>query len=370
MNILSAIRDQFSPELLGQISKSVGESPEATKNAMDNMLPALLGSAAAKASSPEGAAGLFDLLKEKTPQGGWASSATSLLGNLTGDGRGIGSSLINFLLGSKANMLRDFLVSRSGIRSESASTLLGTGGHLLTGFLGNQIASQGLGASDFGQLLRSQIPHLQGLIPSELSGMLGLGNLLSSGKKVASAATSYDTPYVAVRETVERTGASASKVLRWALVPLALLLLAAVFMVNRHNRQENVGTSADYTWTNRGVGTNAIELPRIDTTGLTDRLKTAIASSDGTPIDLSGVNFDSAGTLSTTAKTSLASLGKMITDNQSLKVKIIAYGKDPEEAANRANTIRSWLVGTGIAGERIAVQPELGEGIPKVSFTK
>src|SRR3954465_3827061 len=98
MNILSAIRDQLSPQLLDQISKSVGESPEAVKSGLDYTLPALLGSAAAKASSPEGAKSFFDLLKEKAPQGGWTSQPTSLSANLTGDGKGIGSSLVNSLL--------------------------------------------------------------------------------------------------------------------------------------------------------------------------------------------------------------------------------------------------------------------------------
>jgi len=83
MNILSAIREQFTPQLLGPISRSVGESPEATKSAVEQAVPALLRSAVAKAATPEGATSLFNLLKDKAPQDGWASAASSWLGNLT-----------------------------------------------------------------------------------------------------------------------------------------------------------------------------------------------------------------------------------------------------------------------------------------------
>src|SRR5215469_6447813 len=170
MNILSAIRDMISPELLGQVSNAVGESPEATKSALEQSVPALLGSAVSEASSPQGATNLFKLLKDKAPQGGWSTSASSLLGSLMGGGGGgLGSSIVGALLGSKAGMLQNFISRSSGIRPESASSLLGMGGHMLMGTLGKQVADQGLGASTFGQLLRSQIPHLQGALSPELA---------------------------------------------------------------------------------------------------------------------------------------------------------------------------------------------------------
>jgi hypothetical protein len=368
MNILSTIRDQLSPEVLGQIGRSVGETPEATKSALDQTLPALLGSAASRASSPEGATSLFNLLKEKTPQGGWPSSISGLLGNLTGTGMGgVGSALVTALLGSKAGLIRDFIASRSGIRAESASSLLGTGGQMLSGILGRQVTSQGLGASSFGQLLRSQVPHLQGFLSPELAGMLGIGNLLSGGKPAA-ATTSYATPVQATEpEHVVQAGVpSTSRVLRWALIPLALLL-GGIFLVNRHNREASMGgTRDDTTWTTSRVTT----LPHVDTANLADRLKTAIASGDGSSVNLEGVNFDSTGNLSAVARSPLSLLGKMINANPDLKATITAYGKTSEDAASRANAIKSALVNSGVPTERVTVQPEVGDAYPKVSFTK
>jgi hypothetical protein len=374
MNILSTIREQFSPELLGQISQRLGESPEASKSALDQSLQALLGSAAAKASSPEGATSLFNLLKEKTPQEGWSTSLTSLLSSLTGSGGGIGSALISMLLGSKANTIRDFIASRSGIRPESASTLLGTGGSLLMGILGKQVASQGLGASSFGQLLRAQIPHLQGHLSPDLANMLGVGNLLNSAKAApppASYANQVSTNE-RIAPTVQAATASGSRILRFALIPV-LLLLGLLYLANRHSRTASVGAANDETYTTRRAVTaisNGVETVRADTADLGDRLKSAISGGDNSPVDLSGVDFDSSGNVASLAKSSLTTLGNVIKDNPSLKVAITAYGKTADEAATRANSIKSALVKMGILGDRVAVKSDIGDSLPKVSFIK
>jgi hypothetical protein len=372
MNILSTIREQFSPELLGQISQRIGETPEAAKTALDSSLQALLGSAAARAASPEGAAGLFNLLKEKTPQGGWPASGGSMLGNLNGDGGGVGSSLVNSLLGSKLGIVRDLIAIQSGMRRESASALLGTAGHLLMGLLGSQVAAQDLGASSFGQLLRSQIPHLQRFVSPDLSGLLGISNLLNP-------TVSPQPSYAAKVETSEPTQPAAAigasrggRILRLALIPLAILL-AIMFIALRFQRPTSIGGTSDDTSieasASAGITTN-LELLRINAANFADRLRTAIATSDGTPINLQGVNFDSSGNLSSTTRNSLFSLWNMIKDNPAIKTTITAYGKTADEASSRATAIQSSLAKMGIEQNRIAVRSDVGESLPDVSFTK
>ena len=131
MNILDTIKEQLSPEILGQMSKTVGESPEGTKSALQQALPALLGSAAAQASSPGGASGLLEMLKQKAPQGGWSESLSGLLGS-AGAGTA-GSSFVGSLLGPKMNLVRDLIAGHSGVRPESATSLMGMGGQILAG---------------------------------------------------------------------------------------------------------------------------------------------------------------------------------------------------------------------------------------------
>jgi hypothetical protein len=373
MNILNIIREQLSPELLGQVSQRVGEPPEAAASAMENSMQALLGSAAAKASSPEGSMGLFNLLKDKTPSDGWPSSAAALLGNLTGGGGGIGTSLVNLLLGSKANMIRDFIANRSGVRPESATTLLGTAGSLLMGVLGRQVASQSLGASSFGQFLRSQIPHLQGHLSPDLTNVLGVGNLFSSTKAVPPPASyaNQASRTEPVEATSYRAPAPAGKILRFALIPIALLL-GLLFLANRHSRNANVGAANDETYTSRAVtaGSTVIDTARADLASLTDRLKNAISGTDAGPVDLTGLGFDNSGTVSPTARNVLSSLGSLMSDNPSVKADITTYGRTTEEAAARGNSIKSALLRMGITADRIVIHPEIGESVPKVHFIK
>src|SRR6476646_546896 len=120
MNILNMIREQVSPDMLAQISHSLGESPEGTKSALEQATPALLGSAAAEASSPKGATGIFNLIMQELPKLG---SGGNLLGSLTGGG-GAGASFVSSLLGPKMGMVGDFIASKAGIRGQSATSLL------------------------------------------------------------------------------------------------------------------------------------------------------------------------------------------------------------------------------------------------------
>jgi outer membrane protein OmpA-like peptidoglycan-associated protein len=354
MNILNVIKEQLSPEILGQISKTVGESPEGTKSALQTALPALLGSTAAQASSPGGASGLLEMLKQKTPQGGWSESLSGLLG---GAGAGsAGSSFVSSLLGPKMNAARDFIAGQSGVRSESATSLMSMGGQMLMGILGKQVMARGLGASGLGQLLSSQIPHLQGLIPAELANTLGIGNLLGMGKQAVSDASAHAAP---VLEHARTSGTSA---LRWA-IPLAILI-GAIALIYQHNRRGNVGGTADQTSTavNTGVETSA--------QSFTESMKAAISKGDGAPVALQGVDFDNSGNLSPQAQTKLSQLGTLINENPSLRVAITTYGNGVEDATSKANAIKNGLVKAGLGAERITTQPEVGQGMPNISFTK
>jgi outer membrane protein OmpA-like peptidoglycan-associated protein len=361
MNILNIIREQLSPELLGQISKTVGENPEGTKSALQQALPALLGSAAAQASSPSGANGLLEMLKQKTPQGGWPESLSGLLGSFGGGSPG--SSFVSSLLGPKMNAVRDFIAGHSGVRSESATSLMGMGGQILMGILGKQVMARGLGASGLGQLLSSQIPHLQGLVPPELANTLGIGNFLGMGKEAVTDTASQAAPMLQHART---SGGSA---LRWA-IPLALVL-GAIWLIYQHNRRGNVGGTADEA--SKVVGTavtNGSTLGVNTAQAFTDRMKAAIASGDATPVALQGVDFDSSGNLSQEAQAKLSQLGTLISENPSLHVTITTYGNGVEEATTKARAIETALVKTGLEAEKITTKPEVGQGLPKISFAK
>jgi hypothetical protein len=266
-------------------------------------------------------------------------------------------------------MIRDFIASRSGVRSESASSIMGIGGSMLMGLLGRQVSAQGLGASGLGELLRSQIPHVQGLLSPDLTRMLGIGNLFGAARPgaaptpaPATTTTAYE-PVVAGAHPDRRSGARA---LRWALIPLALLL-AGLFLTHRYNREQNVGGSVDQTFRNTGAVTST-SLPT-DIRSFGDRLKAAVATGGGI-VTLEGVSFDSSSNLSPDARARLGMLAKTLNDNTSLKATITTYGKTLEESTDRGNAIKSDLANSGLSPDRVNIQPEVGDGVPKVSFHK
>ena len=228
--------------------------------------------------------------------------------------------------------------------------------------LGKEVMGQGLGASALGQLLRSQIPHLKGLIPPELTKMLGIGNLF--GPTEAAEAASYATPTAATYEAAKRA-VSGAKALRWALLVLALLLCGVFFY--QHSRKPEMGGTREETITQTGTGYG---VPQTDFTSFMDQMKGAITRADGTPLDLRGMSFDSLGDLSGDAKTRLSALGKMVNNYPGLKMTVISYGKTADEAASKASSIKTALANAGLSTERIAVQEEVGQGWPKVSFNK
>jgi hypothetical protein len=365
MNILNMIREQISPDTLAQISHSLGESPEGTKAALEHAAPAILGSAAAQASSPAGATGLFNMITQQMPKLG---SIGNLLGSFTGTGAagsgGPGASFVSSLLGPKMGMVADFISNKAGIRGGSASSLLGMAGSLVMGALGKQMTTQNLDAGGLGQLLKSQVPHLQGLSP-DLGKMLGLGNIMGGAQKVAAPA------YEAVRNTAATATSSAGKSLKWALIPLALLVAGVLVYRNIHAfrtaRTTDVGGTGEKTWTTTDSGSSA---PRPANAAYVDQFKNAIARADGTPVELQGVGFDGSGALSSDGKTKLSALGRMLNSYPDLKVSITAYGKTEEEAAKNAEAIKSTLTTIGITADRVTAQPQVGDGTPKISFMK
>jgi hypothetical protein len=132
-----------------------------------------------------------------------------------------------------------------------------------------------------------------------------------------------------------------------------------------------MGGASDENWTARGAGTSMpsnIQLPGV--TDFTERMNTAIASSVGNPVELTGMDFDSTGNLSNTSKSALTSLGSLLNNTPSLGVTLTSYGNTAEEAAAKASAIKSVLVSTGVAEDRITTRSEIGQAIPKISFKK
>ncbi len=376
MNILSLIQSQLSPEAIGQISNTVGESPESTKTALGAAVPAVLGSLLGKANaSPDGATQIFNTLQQG--QGSWMNSIGSMLSggaNAAQAQSGTGN-LLNSLLGSKLGPIAEFISGHSGIRSSSAMSLLGMAAPLVMGTLGKAVTSGGLGAAGLGQLLNSQAGHLKDALPSGLANTLGLGSLLSGAHDTTRVPT--DTPRADYASAGVPTGSVAPKrtgnALKWAVPLLAVGALALWALSHNSDKAPAVGGAADVSQTQAGHATSMPDLSSLNLPpgSVAEKIANAAKSGDWTQkFEVPNLNFDNAGHLADSSSADLQQIGSVMKAAPNLKLSITGYGATDEEGAAKANSIKSILTSAGISPDRVLARGNTGSEMPSLRVMK
>lgn len=217
INLLEIINEHVSGDVISKLAEFVGESPKNTTSALSNAIPSLLAGLVSKSSDSEGASSLFSLLSQSDHDG-------SLLNNLVGafsGGEGTnkllstGTTLLNSILGSKADGVVNLIANASGISKTSSGSLLGLLTPMILGILGKTVKAQGINsATGLASLLGSQGGFLKNFLPAGLTSILGLAGLAGADKKPYTAAT---TPYIE-----EDEDGGFGKWLPWLLLPAIL----------------------------------------------------------------------------------------------------------------------------------------------------
>lgn len=224
INLLDLVKDQISGQLAKQASAFLGESESGIAKALGSIMPALLGGAINKSNSPEGAAGIMDMLGKLDMSslgditglfGGGSSSVNGLLSS--------GGGMAETLLGSKASGVADFIANMAGLKSSSSSSLMKMAAPLLMSVVNNQVQGKGLGFLT--DLLMSQKSNVANALPAGLGSVMGFADMFSKGgedvKAAGSSATSTATNTVTSSATTANAGGSSS-LLKW-LLPLLLV---------------------------------------------------------------------------------------------------------------------------------------------------
>lgn len=372
MNLLNLIQNEISPDAIGQIGSAVGESTDKTKSALSTAFPALLGSLVGKsATSPNGPADIMNMLKQGQNQGGWPDSVGKLLGSQSGgSAQAANHSLLSSLLGSKLGAVTDFISNRSGIRSGSATSLLGMAAPFLMGTIGKQVASQGLGVAGLGQLLSSQAQHVKDALPSGLSDTLGINHLLPG---------THDTERVTAPKTAEPYGrpvepahATGGNALKWAWVPV-LLALIGWFVARNHRTANEMGSPGVPVATETAI-VHSTRLPDFSNLnlapgGIADNIAKTISSGDlSKSIDLQGVSFDSSGAVADSAKKQFQDISSVLSAAPNVKVQITGYGESEDEGLNRANSVKNALTSAGVSADRVTTRGQTGSGSPTLNL--
>ncbi len=215
VNLIDLFHSEIGEDLIKHASAYLNEPKDNTHKAVGGILPSLMGSVADRAHSKSGAEEIMDMLSKGNFDGGMLSRFGDIMkggGNDLSSLLDQGKVLLGSLLGDKHDPLTDMISNYSGVKSQSASTLMRMVAPLLLSLLGRRVQKQGLDLGGLMSMLGDQIPHIKGALPG---GLAGIGNLLGFkgelsklGAKVDQAA---DAVGDAARETADAVGEAAQK---------------------------------------------------------------------------------------------------------------------------------------------------------------
>ncbi len=149
-NILQSLMSHLGDNELDMISKQVGIDKSQAANALQGIMPTLLGAMANNTANSGGASALMGAL-DKDHDG---SILDNVAGFLQGPDTGMGSGILKHLLGSNQSAVESNIGKQSGLSSGAVSQLFKIAAPLVMGYLGKQKQSQGISAGGIGSLLQ------------------------------------------------------------------------------------------------------------------------------------------------------------------------------------------------------------------------
>jgi OmpA-OmpF porin, OOP family len=364
-NLLDLVKGEFTSDLVGKISGSLGESSSATMSAISGAAPALLAGLLNKASTTQGANDLVGLLR----QGGFDGRGVNLASALGAGSDGlqglvkVGAPLLGAIFGGRSNNVTDWLSSQAGVSRSSVTTILGLVTPVLLSLIGRQLASSGgVNASSLMSLLAGQKSFLQNAAPPGLAGALGLASLADLGGTVSRAAPS-----------VASTGRSSPW--RW-LIPLLALILLIPLLRNRCAPEQTPVAEAPPPAEPAPAERAIVEQPlpggvrlSIPKDGIEERL-VAFIEDKGKPVDettwfsFDRLEFDTdSATIRPSSQEQLRNIAAILAAYPAVEVKVGGYtdnvGDDAHNlqlSQDRARSTMQALIDLGLAPGRITAE--------------
>jgi len=176
-NILDALKEYITPELLGEAAKTYTENESGISKAILGLSPAILAGLLEKSGDSHSIDKIFSSLSHFDPA--ILNNLGSLLGggNLAqNDPKDASGHLLSTVFGAKIPAITNAVAAFSGVKQSTVSSLLGVAGPMVMGLLSKKISADGLNASGLVSYLLSQKSNFTSVLPSGLSAMLGMGS--------------------------------------------------------------------------------------------------------------------------------------------------------------------------------------------------
>ena len=375
INLLDVLHSQIGEDVMSKAAQFLGEDSSSIQKALGAALPSVLGGVAGQANNVSGASNLLNMLSSGGHDGSIFSNLSSLMGGGSAT-QGLvssGSNIIRGLFGDKTSGIVDAIAAHAGIKSSSASSLLGMAAPMVLGVLGNHVSSNGLNASGLMGLLASHADIIKNALPASLSAALGLGGMQAAASNVATSAYSAaNTSRTAATEVVEEASSGFGKYLPWLL----LIAAAAVawYLMKGCKDEAPAPPAAPVVTAPMVQAPPAIKMDTLkfpDGTFIVVKAGTFLESlykevadpksSVGVHIAIDGVNFATgSSTISEDSKANLDDLAKIMKAYPKLGIEVDGYTDNVgNEAANkklsedRAKAVDAYLDTKAIAADRV-----------------
>jgi sporulation protein YlmC with PRC-barrel domain len=224
-NVVSAVSQHLTPDLLAKISSLAGISDRATtQKVVGAAVPAILSSLATLASKPGGERRLADAITKQSPR--TLENLASMDGG-SAQAADAGKSLLSSLLGGGSfSSLASGIGRFAGIGDGPARSILGMLTPIILGVLGREAGS---GANGLTQLLAAEKDNFEAAMPAGLSDLLRIGGDRIGTVTSAAAGRRSETGRP-VQTASPTQSQSSSNWVYWALPFLALAGLAWYFL--------------------------------------------------------------------------------------------------------------------------------------------
>jgi hypothetical protein len=174
MSILDAVRQQLDPNTIQQMSGALGADREATSNAINLALPAILGSLSQNAAQPQGAAALDNALNAH--DGSILDNLGGILGGAGGSG-GIGGAILGHIFGGRRGTVEEGVGRSSGLDAAQVAQLMAMLAPIVMGVLGRMKQAKQLDPNRLPEVLqqsheqsKKELPGLGGMLDANHDG--------------------------------------------------------------------------------------------------------------------------------------------------------------------------------------------------------
>lgn len=256
VRLLPYIRDQFTPAVVDQLSGVLGESSATTLKAINGSLPILLGGLTRRVQTSGGGSAVVTFLDKgdysRTPfdVSQVLDSTQSITEATTAD-----AGFIDQIFDDKLPRTIELLSVFSGAKPQSVKTILSLAGSVLMGILGRQEQEKGLTADSLKTLLLGQATEFRQALPTGLDGvssLLGFDELVTPAGPQTEVQGTDNFSGTPVNPNIPKsTDGDRQKEnvrwLRWAMIAIAVLVLALLIQKCSENQSSTHGINTDTT---------------------------------------------------------------------------------------------------------------------------